>query len=227
MPLRERPIIMSAPMVRAILAGTKTQTRRLVKSNPGSSATGRTDIRIVRICSGDHAGSWSYLDFDGVPGISWRPYSGAPTQAYPHPERCCPHGVTGDRLWVKEAFAPDYFGYGKPGFRADWSEFAADVCPEPKWNSPLFLPRRLSRITLEITDVRVQRVQDISEDDARAEGVEINVPRKALINGEPGEVRAFSHRVAFAWKWDEINGKRATFASNPFVWAITFKRIEL
>jgi hypothetical protein len=87
------------------------------------------------------------------------------------------------------------------------------------------MPREFSRITLAVTDVRVQRLQQISEDDARAEGVEFGTKQPAIINGEPGQVAFFNARDAYAYRWEAINGKRASWKSNPWVFAISFRRV--
>jgi hypothetical protein len=88
------------------------------------------------------------------------------------------------------------------------------------------MPRWASRITLEITDVRVQRVQEISEADATAEGVTLGEPMRGLVNGEPGDIRVYDPRMAFSFLWDSINAKRGYgWAANPWVWCLTFRRL--
>lgn len=182
--MKERPILFSAPMVRAIVAGTKTQTRRIVK--PG------------------------VLE-DGWP-IAYAA------------ERC-PYGAPGDRLWVRETWA-------KAGEVGDDIEYRADN-PDPlgaRWRPSIHMPRWASRLLLEVTAVRVERLQDISEDDACAEGVqeldgtldELALYARAKKMGEC----ATDSRVWFAELWDSINGTRAPWASNPFVWVVSFKRTE-
>lgn len=201
---RERPILFSAPMVRAILYGRKTQTRRLAKPQNNSA---------------------------------------------------CPYGERGDRLYLREAFAysvKDPDSVHEPGqynedthdivYRAssdgagEWEHYEdgkRSPCAPP-WRPGIHMPRWASRITLEITDVRVQRLWDITDDDARAEGVEPYTPPHGHISPEqrvpgPGFERCRlgdqPHRLPFAHLWDRINGKRAAWSSNPWVWAITFKRL--
>lgn len=188
--MAEKPILFSAPMVRALLDGTKTQTRRVVKLpegtshvhvDPGGTVFGPGPYIIATLASGEG-----------------------------HPRIRCPYGKPGDRLWVREAFAPRYFDDGKPGYRADWDGRAADLVREPKWKPSIHMPRELSRITLEITDVRVEGLQDISDEDARAEGCQPHPLTSVL---------------AFAELWESINGKGA-WKTNPFCWAISFKRVE-
>lgn len=199
--MKEHPILFSSPMIRAILAGTKTQTRRIVNPQP---------------TLGEHGWSWP---------------SGRCKSMVSIPEMGClgPYGSRGNRLWVREAFYCDDYRY-PDGPRSELIaaiEYRADHeccnweagCPcsddngRSSWRPSIYMPRWASRITLEVTDVRVQRLQDISEDDARTEGVD---EIKAKV---PTALDAF-HLV-----WDEINGKRAPWSSNPWVWAISFRRL--
>ena len=145
--MKERPIIMSSESVREILAGNKTQTRRVLKKEPAI---------------------WT----------------------------------VGDRLWVKESF---FYAHVKsnPRYRADYSDWDAEGI---NWTTPLYMPRKYSRITLEVVSVRAERLQEISEVDAILEGCE--------------------SREAYRKRWDEINGKRYPWESNPFVWVIEFKMID-
>jgi hypothetical protein len=89
------------------------------------------------------------------------------------------------------------------------------------------MPRWACRIMLDVTDVRIEPLREITEEDARAEGVETGKMMPALINGERGQAMIFDPRKAFAVLWDQINGKKAPFASNPFVWVVSFKRVEM
>jgi hypothetical protein len=149
------------------------------------------------------------------------------------------HG--GDRMWVRETWQAEP-GPLRPGtaivyredYRDDSHGYDGEKSPEGKyrtWRPSIFMPRWASRITLEITDVRVQRLQEISEDDAQAEGV---CCRSDLAwgHGGVGDQMAewavnHGHRFAFRELWDSINGKTFPWDSNPWVWAITFKRIEV
>lgn len=144
----------------------------------------------------------------------------------------CPYGKVGSRLWVKETYQtiyerPDGQRFcqapPRPPERRQkfWIEYAATIKDEepPRWKSPIFMPRKYSRLTLEITDIRVERLQDISEDDAKAEGVIPSVAVGAEVIGGRFE----SYRVSFWQKWDSLNTKRSySWESNPWVWKITF-----
>lgn len=125
--------------------------------------------------------------------------------------RICPYGKPGDRLWVRETFCS--FPDGNIFYRADNDERA----PMKGWKPSIFMPRALSRITLEIKNVRVERLQDISENDAKAEGTD----------GERYLGQGFDHcvyREAFRTLWESINGP-GSWESNPWVWVVEFKQI--
>lgn len=197
----ERPILFSAPMVRAILAGEKTQTRRIVKPQP---PPGTDQV----IADEDPAGL-------GALCLSDRENGEFPAGV--NPWRRCPYGATRDRLWVRESFRLRADQDHKPPSDDWWKSGAwhdADVPrPEPtgcgggpgKLRPAIFMPRWASRITLEVTGVRVERLQAINDHDARAEGL--------------------SDRERFEQGWDTINGKRAAWASNPWVWIVEFERL--
>lgn len=200
--MKERPIIFSAPMVRAILAGAKTQTRRVVK-------------RYSADCIGwfdDGDGLWAQRFIDpssGSPYLkSWR-------------DRC-PYGRHGDRLWVRETWGafPHMMGGVQPEtlrYRAD-GEYQNERGTW-RWRSSIHMPRWASRITLEITTVRVERLQDISGMDAKREGV--SVP--ACIP-EDGADLDYARR-GFRRLWEEIHGE-GSWEKNPWVWVIGFKKLE-
>lgn len=147
--MKERPILFSAPMVRAILDGTKTQTRRVVKHR--------------------------HLAFIGGKGqendpSAWGFGAGVQNESY---RLVCPYGIPGDRLWVKETWHPGGPENNHDGviYRATdpgWDDSGSGL----RWRPSVFMPRWASRITLEISSVRVERLQDITEEDARAEGAE-------------------------------------------------------
>ena len=131
-----------------------------------------------------------------------------------------PFGKPGDQLWVKERI--DHLGDGVSWYAADQSQTVADAWPwKIKTLPSMFCPRGLSRIDLEVENVRVERVQEISEEDSKAEGVDdvsmVDVKRQAT----------WSRRDDFAQLWDTLNAKRGYgWESNPFVWVIEFKRIS-
>ena len=200
--MKERPILFIAAMVRAILAGTKTQTRRVVK-------------RVSSDCIGffdDGDGEWAqrFMDERGSPYLkAWR-------------DRC-PYGQPGDRLWVRETF------YHDPEdrlmlYRAD-DDFDGDqVDAGFKWHPSIFMPRKLSRLTLEITGVRAEQLQDISEADAIAEGVGPGGLSGGMF-GAPGLGRSHyfaTARDAYCALWESINGA-GSWDANPWVWVIELK----
>ncbi len=208
--MKERPILFSAPMVRALLDGRKTQTRRIVKPQPEVNEDWLRKNGLWEECRTET----SYLDGAYQAGFI---------------DARCPYGEIGDRLWVKESIERDGADNEFSSFVADGAPTKADAWP---WKRPklpsLFMPWGLRRITLEIIDVHVQRLQDISEEDARVEGVE------RVRIWEDGDRRAHdecgyqpplsSHVGSFAVLWDSINGAGA-WAANPWVWALTFKRV--
>ncbi len=224
--MKARGILFQAPLVRAILAGTKTQTRRL--PNPPMSLTERG-------------------------GIAWRGCAyGMRTDGSPYLAELlkrCPYGVKGDRLWVRETWALYHDHAAKVGdeealrdargqmpwagvmFRAEANGGHAESHRVgDRWRPAIHLPRWASRITLEITEVRVERLQEISEDDAKAEGVEplssIHADQRILGEDRGRTQGSHPHTLALAVLWDTINGDKAPWSSNPWVWALTFKRQE-
>lgn len=193
---KERPILFSGPMVRAILSGAKTQTRRIVKPQPSPHLL---------------EGEWI------------------------HPP--CPYGRAGDRLWVRESFSidirdplncviytatPEYGKYRNAGevVRSSFPDGSLPTRDESRramlskfWKSKpsIFMPRWASRITLEITGIRVERLQAITNEDARDEG---------FANGERE-----SESDAFRNLWDVINGE-GSWEANPWVWVVEFRRVQ-
>lgn len=235
--MKERPILFSAPMVRAILEGRKTQTRRIVTTrHPLQFIGGRGE-------EADPA-RWGWL-FDGPDHHGYMVIGRGLDERFDH--GCtsipCPYGEPGDRLWVKETHAQFMVGEGmdRPvpqcvAYRAtcdadggfDYANGRSEVMrlKVTKWTPSIFMPRWASRVTLEVAEVRVQRLQEISEDDARAEGVEsIILERKVYPSKHAATAEMPSFRAAFERLWESINGKRAPWSSNPWVRAITFRRI--
>lgn len=215
---------MSAPMVCAILDGRKTQTRRIIKPQPES--TPGMDCTRVR-----------YKNRRGDVVLDEALES----------QRCCqelcPHGVPGDRLWVRENFQPllaegvdwrdaDYetgtgyaVNYVATGGVREFVDCANDDAMSSRITPCIFMPRWASRITLEITEVRVQRLQDISEGDVEAEGLWRGRARRHLWWLNPTDCRLAepfpSHRAAYQYLWESINGN-GSWDVNPWVWAIAF-----
>jgi hypothetical protein len=208
-------------MVRALLAGKKTQTRRVLRWPKGGLAD---DGRPDPWCD-PHACEQSPTGFSYCAQIA-------------HEVGNCrhvghltpPYGKPGDRLWVREAYRPRYFDDGRHAYRADWSSRVADVVPEPKWKPGIHMPRAASRILLEVTEVRVEQVQEISEADAVAEGTCMRHEGRAhSIRGVPfgQSIVLQSAGECFAAVWDEINGKRGFgWAANPWVYAISVRRVS-
>lgn len=208
--MKERPILFSGPMVRAILAGRKTQTRRIVKPH-------RDDDCFVLVDYGD--GWWPWRSDDGE--------SNALSDGTEQIIRC-PYGHPCDRLWVRETWA-----YGIHALAAERDEdgpfvYAADGTTQgrlcDRWRPSIHMPRAASRITLEITDVRVERLQDISEEDCIAEGV-YSVQSNDLGTEVPYYRSLFQPRDLYKMIWESIHGAGA-WDANPWVWVIEFKRAE-
>lgn len=236
---KERPILFSAPMVRAILAGRKTQTRRIVKPQPHSPMNA--------LVPGDW---WPHK------GTSWNlAHPAKHVQA--HIVSLCPYGAPGDRLWVKETWGlhayHDYTDW-HAGSVKGWSEedvrmlgtlaFRADVDPEGAfWRPSIFMRRWMSRISLPITSIRVERLQDISEEDAKAEGVWLpdikpTCPCETDVE-EPGphlrtcawrnefiDPTGLPYRDEFALLWASINGADS-WTANPWVWVVGWDKAEV
>jgi hypothetical protein len=200
--MADRPILFSAPMVRALLAGTKTQTRRVVKPQPDIV---RLEPITAEITSGFVAKKTPEDERHGRLGKIIR----------------CPHGLPGDRLWVREAWSGDKH---RVDYRAD-GESRHDRMVGG-WRPSIHMPRWASRITLEVTGVRVERLQDISEADAKAEGVKPREVRQFWLYGASAEKRAQPYRQAavdpYRELWESINGA-GSWNANPWVWVVEFK----
>lgn len=196
--MKERPILFSAPMVRAILSGTKTQTRRAVKL----TANGHVKE------PGGHR--------------RWHP-------ADPDAWLACPYSQPGDRLWVRETFRRDLdrlhsrklIEYAADDEVRDAGPSAAFDFPDIGWRPSIHMPRWASRITLEITGVRVERLQDLSEADAQAEGCSL----ECMTPTGDDSGSAIYGPGGYLALWESINGA-GSWAVNPWVWVVDFKRIE-
>lgn len=201
--MTEHPIICNGDMVRAILRGEKTQTRRPVKPQP---ATG-----CIYSINGAHNAALHLTDAGCQ--VRYIP----PTGRSKDHLLLCPFGHPGDRLWVRETFR-EY--YPKALYKADGIARLEDTETGKAipWRPSIHMPRWASRITLEITDINVERVQDITEDEAIKEGV------VDPIMGTYG----LNPRTIFRDLWDAIYAKRSglSWDEDPWVWAITFRRVE-
>ncbi|WP_159196294.1 hypothetical protein [Klebsiella pneumoniae] len=220
--MKERGVIFNGEMVRAILHGRKTQTRRIVKGTDGA----------VKFCKEwDINGEEIFVVLGEKDHTGMNPVLGALS---------CPFGAVGDRIWVREAFrvhslATDVATLAyKASERNSWTEqthrVPVAVCNKPatpeKWTPSLHMPRWASRILLEITDVRVERLNAISEEDARAEGI---IDGGCLNCGEPEPCGCANPEPdatdVFAYLWQSIYGQES-WNADPWVWVIEFKRVE-
>lgn len=228
--MKERPILFNAPMVRALLDGSKTQTRRVVK--------------LQRLAGNHFVGGAAGVEFDGFR----IPRDGGPAPArfsaeavgggaYISEEIHCPHGQPGDRLWVRETWYCDHFEVQKGPYlevpearellvyRADGERpYEAE---QPVWRPSIHMPRWASRILLEIVSVRVERLQDISDADIVAEGIDMDALVDAqdrydiACKGSGASGRA-TERTAWRDLWESTGGD---WDANPWCWAFTFKRV--
>lgn len=185
--MKEKPILFSAPMVKAILRGDKTQTRRIVKSIQKSD---------------QHYGDIEQCDKYPNEFFQWQ--GGEKGRSF-----FCPYGDPGDQIWVRETF--NYDGLSKSFvYKASWPN------GPDGWKPSIHMPRKASRIDLLIKNIRVERLQDISEKDAREEGFP---PPNPMDGG------CFSAREEFKDIWQTINGHNSWF-ENPWVWVVEFERIR-
>ena len=215
--MKERGMIFNGEMVRAILDSRKTQTRRIMKPQPGPCPRGghwwpsnvfKTMLHVEEEMQ-NSKGGWGGLVGDA-----------------------CPFGDVGDRIWVRETFQGPLFDYDlmdsyckdpTPFEKPEFCVYKADGKPAPEffdaddnlhccWRPSIHMPRWASRLLLEITSVRVERIRSMSQDDARAEGV--------IAASGPMEAG-----LAFRELWDSIYGEES-WKANPWVWVIEFERIE-
>jgi len=206
-----RPILFSAPMVRAILDGRKTQTRRVVDPQPPGSCVGWVN--------------WGYRDKPD----RWSAHAAATVGGgfpFLSDKILCPYGAPGDELWVKETWRTCAgLDHLKPtdivmassediDYRATHN--LTPLARPGRWRPSIFMRRWMSRITLRITDVRVERLQEISLEDCMAEGI-------GHLYRYEGPEPALDADWRFRELWDSINAKRAPWADNPWVWVVSFE----
>ncbi|WP_165667956.1 ASCH domain-containing protein [Metapseudomonas otitidis] len=217
--MRERPILFAGPMVRAIINGEKTVTRRVMKPQPTSSNRGghswpcqihQTMLHVEQELQNGE-GIWGGLA-----------------------DSACPHGAPGDRLWVRETFATLSAGQCEPvkparGYGQDVRFAATDplaACDVGvrgyPWRPSIHMPRWASRILLEITAVRVERLQDISDEQCIAEGIGMTKHAVGVKLTRPHDESV--PKAMFRELWQSINGAES-WAANPWVWVVKFRRV--
>lgn len=214
--MKERPILFSSPMIRALLDGSKTQTRRIVKDQPFQREVDGLWLKRIGRNKWTSPERWEKvtknrkLIFQRSCKLEFNEWLMG----------FCPYAV-GDRLWVRETFchqsedgyvSTDKFWYAATDLNKDGTERSA-------WCPSVHMPREASRITLEITGVRVERVQGISEKDAKAEAS----PLTEMVRGT--KVWNSSYRAGFRSLWSSVNGEES-FEANPYVWVAKFKRVR-
>ncbi|EAN0642063.1 hypothetical protein ID436_004132 [Salmonella enterica] len=216
--MKERGMIFNAEMVRAILDGKKTQTRRIMAIQPEHSELGLR--RVIDSKNGRDNGKYFWSQSDAR-GLKMR------SKVFG-----CPYGEVGDRIWVRETYQGPLFDYehmesyledSSKFYKPEFCVYRADGKPAPEfydaddnlhcgWRPSIHMPRWASRLTLEITGVRVERLNSITESDAEAEGVTDTGFGDLLVDG-------------YRYLWKSIYGEES-WAANPWVWVIEFKRVE-
>lgn len=213
--MKELPILFSTEMVQAILAGRKSMTRRIIKPQPAAFVTSAV----------------------------WKKFSSSCPEHVTEDEHIktflsdkCPYGKSGDLIWVRESFTvlePEHCASMKERFvykascNSESDEIRRDYIKSGwpyQWKPSIHMPKEAARIWLEVTDIHVERLQDISQEDAQAEGVFPPAPHRC--GGWKNELHDFKDcfRCAFKVLWNQINGPSGnTWEANPFVWCVRFK----
>lgn len=215
--MKAHPTLFNAAMVRAISAGMKTQTRRLLEPR---------GLGFIGCCCGGSAARWV------AEGDRWHCGTcggGARLTAKDVEYLRCPYGQPGDRLWVREAWkAHSTFDHLPPRDLPQshiWYLADSGYKAESRTRASMHMPRWASRITLEITGVRVERLQEISETDAIAEGIEKTAHGLWSLYGQADVDGTYSPRASFRALWQSINGPES-WEANPWLWVVEFKRLE-
>lgn len=204
--MKERGMIFNGEMVRAILDGRKTQTRRIVKGTDGA----------VKFCKEwDINGEEIFVVLGEKDHTGMNPVLGTIS---------CPFGAVGDRIWVRETWAPESIDAEDGSYSPDYRATANGQPLDGRWTPAIHMPRWASRILLEITDVRVERLNSISQEDAQAEGMELTGWRPTYSDPDSGG-EAWTPYDNFAQLWESIYGEES-WKANPWVWVIEFKRVE-
>lgn len=219
--MKERPIIFNTQMVKAILEGRKTQTRRVIvlcgKAYKFMREHGYDSIQHDEVIYPDGGGNWIGWDKD-IPGLAE-----FTKEAYPNGEGFkCPYGQVGEKLWVRETLYRNPY-FSEAGYVADNSAVMVNQTLGDalnwRWKSDtlpaIFMPKEATRITLDITEIRVERLQEITDTDAVKEGI---------ANG----AYAVSPIRSFQKLWDSLNEKQGyRWKINPWVWVISFRALNL
>lgn len=212
--MKERPMLFSSAMVRALLADKKTQTRRIIKHQPERVVVpGIGPMLAIQQPRGENRWLWPNAKAEVIAS--------------------CPYGQPGDLLWVRESFAHVYRGNARPNARspddvaymADGMMLDQDVYGT--WKPSIHMPRWASRITLELTDVRLERLNNISESDCWAEGIE-----EVMHDFDDASQADMAKRLGcciedakplYAQLWEQINGI-GSWGANPLVWVVEFRK---
>ena len=210
--MKERPIIFSGESVRAILDGRKTQTRRVVFANARTNNGFDFAVDRIEAALGKEKYFFAYAKRDTV-----------------GKQVLCPYGAPDNQLWVRESFS----AWFQMAHWRDATQRTKETCDnlfyrathhfpddDQKWVAAIYMPRWASHITLEIVNVRVERLWEISREDCIAEGIGSYTFARGAISDNPPD-----YRWKFIEIWDIINGKRAPWSSNPFVWVLEFKKL--
>lgn len=204
--ISDRPILFSTPMVQAILDGKKTATRRIIKDAHPQATRFEIDINHRKRL-------WSQYGEDGLlPGKHLK----------------CSYGGKGDRLWVREAWLQQ--DDGTYCYKVDKENEDIRKMYGYKWKPSIHMPRKACRLVLEVKNIRVERLQDISEEDAIAEGITLIKDQSGInrytIAIDNASYNAPIAKEVFAMLWAHINGWDS-WEANPFVWVVEFERIEV
>jgi len=205
--MKEHPILFSGEMVKAILEGRKTQTRRIIKPQPDENGVIYMENPPV-------------LDWEQIYNEEWKPYQydtleGESRAVY------CPYGNVGDQLWVRETFSFRNECFRGICYRADSLDVPVET--KAKWKPSIFMPRKASRIQLEIVNIRVERLNNISGVDCIAEGIDKELCKD--YNHDNIFLDEEAAKEYYQELWEKINGKES-WEKNSWTWVIEFKRIN-
>lgn len=237
--MKERGMIFNSEMVRAILDGRKKQTRRIMKVQPKPCNHANWPDYSPDPQWKSYPGGWCCAVCANGTTIDHRHHTKGIT---------CPYGTVGDRIWVRETFQGPLFDYEQMESyiedsskfqKPEFCQYAADGKPAPEyydaddnlrhgWRPSIHMPRWASRILLEITNIGIQRIHSISQNDAAREGLmRLPVTGRYCINQGDQYFGGASHdaREVFSWLWKSIYGEES-WNANPWVWVIEFKRVE-